>query len=133
MTTIYAVNSGEYSDYGINGLFSTRENAEKYMEAFPKSGYGGYNDIEEWELDQYISEIDRGLLPFVVRMYKNGDVIEIMQREFFGEDQRTVHWMDKAHWNPPMPWANFSLWARDRDHAVKVANERRIRSLASPE
>lgn len=131
MTILYAVNSGSYSEYRIDGIFSSRENAEKYMSAFPKQSYGSYNDIEEWTLDQWISEIDRGLLPFIVRMYKNGDVIEIMQREFYGDDQSRVHWMDTAHWKPPMPWANFSVWASDQAHAVKIANERRIADLAT--
>lgn len=47
MTTIYAVASGSYSDYGINAIFTTEELAQKYIDASGK-GYDGR--IEEYTL-----------------------------------------------------------------------------------
>jgi hypothetical protein len=132
MTKVYAVNAGSYSDYGICGIFSTRENAEKYMQAFPRKTYSSYNDIEEYELDEYVSEIDRGLLLFWVRMYKDGEVFEVVQREGYGGGPDSpVSWMTHGHWSPKKPWANFYVWAHDKDEAIKIANERRIMDLAS--
>lgn len=130
MKTIYVVTAGEYSEYRVCGIFSTRENAEKYMRAFPKPGYSSYNDIEEYELDQYIREIDRGLLPFWIRMYRDGEVIEVRQEDFFGNNKE-VHWMTGGYWGPKQPWANFYVWAKNREAAIKIANERRIKDLAT--
>jgi hypothetical protein len=50
MTTVYAVSSGSYSDYGINHVFRTRELAEAFLaRATAVRGWQEY-EIEEWEL-----------------------------------------------------------------------------------
>jgi hypothetical protein len=57
MTKIFVVTSGEYSAYGIQAMFSTKELAEKYIDGqidhHPKAWEKAddYN-IEEWDLDQ---------------------------------------------------------------------------------
>jgi hypothetical protein len=130
MTIVYAVNSGEYSDYHIDAIFTTREIAEKYMQTFKKEGYGGYNDIEEWELDRWMTEIDQGLTHYRVIMYRSGNVHSVVISEYPDHSNGKVNWMDRAYWNPSEPWANFYVWARDKEHAVKIANERRIQALA---
>jgi hypothetical protein len=61
MTTLYVVTSGTYSDYHIEGVFSTRELAEKWIdEVRVKRGtsywYNAHNDIEEYELDKFVEE-----------------------------------------------------------------------------
>lgn len=51
---LYVVTSGEYSDYGINSIFSTKEKAQAYIDRSNKLGidnYLGWN-IEEYELDE---------------------------------------------------------------------------------
>ena len=64
METIYIVTSGEYSDYGINGVFTTEEKAQSYNDK--------YNRL-------YI----------------------------------------------------YDIWAKDENHAVKIANERRGQLIAT--
>ena len=57
---VYIVSWGNvlYNDYNLCAIFSTRENAQTYMDA----NAGGYdilqdfNDIEEYELDQDIEQ-----------------------------------------------------------------------------
>jgi hypothetical protein len=65
MAKVYVVTSGCYSDYGINGIFSTRELAQEWIDKAANVAamkddegcnlwiYGGEADakIEEWELD----------------------------------------------------------------------------------
>lgn len=54
--TVYVVTTGEYSDYTIRGIFSTREGAEKAiaaMEVYPSASCCEVNPIEEYELDEY--------------------------------------------------------------------------------
>src|SRR5579872_4521142 len=45
MNKVYLVTHGDYSDYGVCAVFSTRELADKYV-----NGHNEYN-IEEWGLD----------------------------------------------------------------------------------
>lgn len=51
MTTIYVVTSGCYSDYGMNGMFSTKEKAEKFIKD-NKTTFYDKGQIEEWILDE---------------------------------------------------------------------------------
>lgn len=53
MTTIYIVTSGEYSDYVIEGTFSTKKKAEDFKEKVEATP----GDIEEWELDKRVTDI----------------------------------------------------------------------------
>lgn len=126
--TLYAVNAGSYSDYGVCAIFSTRENADRYMAAFPNRDY---NDIEEYTLDEWTDEINRGLFYWNVRMYRDGSVIEVERGSYiYGAWDGTVRWMTTAYWNPPQPWTNFYIWAESSDVAIKIANERRIQAIA---
>lgn len=50
MSRVFIVTSGEYSDYGIDRVFSTKEKAKEWIEVIT-SMHGGYYDIEPYELD----------------------------------------------------------------------------------
>lgn len=53
--TVYVITEGEYSDYHIVGIYSTRKLAEDTLKLLKAhSGrYYYYNDVEEWDLDTY--------------------------------------------------------------------------------
>lgn len=51
-TVVYAVSSGEYSDYGIRAIFSTEEKAQAYCDRQNKFQRWGDHRIEEYVLDQ---------------------------------------------------------------------------------
>ena len=57
MTTVYVLTDGKYSDYGIIGIFSTREKAEEYVKENNDGPHPGWwtrystDRIEEWDLD----------------------------------------------------------------------------------
>lgn len=132
---IYAVNSGCYSDFRINGLFSTRENAEAYMRAFPNAGYDGYNEIDEYDVDEGVSEVRQGLVVWVVDMMRDGDTISVKKWDSMDECAEKPKWSDRRYDRDVneiqlYEWVRFYLWARDEAHAVKIANERRIMELA---
>lgn len=55
MSKVYIVTSGEYSDYGIDRVFSTEEKAKEWVKVIT-SMYGGNYDIEQYELDAPIPE-----------------------------------------------------------------------------
>lgn len=139
MSEVYIVSSGDYSNYSVRGVFSSMEKAERWM----KTCGGSFNEVEEMELDEGYSEIDRGLALFSVRICKSGDVISVgsggypslvkpidcwTARETFyeGFKNREVIYEPKDH------RATVYVWATDKAHAVKVANEKRIQALADP-
>jgi len=49
--TVYIVTSGEYSDYGINAVFTSQEQAELYISTMPDSHKERYY-IEKYETDE---------------------------------------------------------------------------------
>lgn len=52
---VYIVTSGEYSDYHIEAVLETREQAEAYCALHPC----GDQEIEEWETADYAVECDK--------------------------------------------------------------------------
>ena len=48
---IYVVTSGCYSDFRIDAMFSTREKAQKYIDAAKFDDWDDINGITEWDVD----------------------------------------------------------------------------------
>lgn len=141
---IYVVTSGEYSDYGICAMFSSREKADRYMEALPNSGYSGYNEVEEWDLDAMPDPIERGLKSYEVQIRRNGEVVSVKGTNYQEQhERREIYWSENewikddrgySQWVPVerhRHLARIVLWAENEQGAVKIANERRIQALAA--
>jgi len=115
---VYVVTSGQYSDYGINAIFSTRERALDYIQAFEDDGYHSMG-IEEYELDVLKPN---GRRAFNVRLDGvTGDVIRAeiasssysfdIGNEFYKDIQGNFH---------------GNVLAKDRDHAIKIVSEKKL-------
>lgn len=120
MSKVYLVTDGDYSDYHVLGVFSSREKADH-----AKRLYAACNNVEEYELDA-VPESPPGLLAYVVLMEISGDVKDLWQESVAGF---------KSRWHPgdlygsaPVAW--FRIRARDEQHAVKIANEWRAQIIA---
>ena len=123
---IYLVTSGEYSDYTVEGAFSTREKAEAYLAHFhtdPRAYHVGR--IEEYALDPHERTIREGLREYRVRMDTEGNVekVELRSGALAGEYVETGR-------GPYGPATWGVALARDEKHAIKIVNERRIMMLA---
>jgi hypothetical protein len=70
MNKIYIVTSGQYSDYGIDAVFSEKSLAKKYIDSFKKDDYGDRMEIEEWDLDKNSDQLKAGRKPFHVQIKK---------------------------------------------------------------
>jgi hypothetical protein len=128
MTTIYAVSSGVYSDYSIDALFSTRENAQLFMDRHPNAGYDGWNDIEEYELDSGVAQMRAGMSRWWVQMNKNGDSSQSsVEMRMTIED--TPDAVFRISPRDKSEFFNWYGWALSREHALKCANEHRIKLL----
>jgi hypothetical protein len=119
--TIWAVSSGDYFDYRVNAVFSTKEKAEAYAKRFNElsrrtDDYG----VEEYPLDP--STPAEGLESFLVFIQRNGD-IERVYRCSYGFDEVVTPLWNKGGWS-------VRCFARDREHAIKIAGEKRQEELA---
>lgn len=140
--TIYAVSSGNYSDYRVNALFSTKKAAKEFIELVgKKDNWCDFNDIEEYELDPpAVDNLNSGLSVWLVEMRRDGTVERSHATD---NDAYDIEYAS----NPPDIWRKTKApafkgkpdvhdtlmvraWAKDSDHAVKIANEKRIQMIA---
>lgn len=58
---VYVVTSGSYSDYGIDAIFSVKEDAEKYAELMDKNYKYVNHNVEEWAIDAGLPRLYYGV------------------------------------------------------------------------
>lgn len=120
MEKVYLVTSGCYSDYCVHRVFSTKENAQKWM------GDDKDFEIEEFDLDD-MSGHDFNVLNHVrVKMDYYGKVLKAEQS--IGEPGRLVSIVKP--WGGVYPVLSVHVKTLDIDEAVKVTNEIRARIIA---
>jgi len=56
MAKVWVVTSGEYSDYGIEAIFSSPTLANKLVQSLNQRKGHDYADFQEWELDEINTE-----------------------------------------------------------------------------
>ena len=116
MKEIYMVTRGQYSDYGICGVFSRREPAEGYAALF-----------RDGRVESYPVDIARKHWFYTeVTMTKEGKVLEIKTEGFTldGEpDSSPYHLFSDGN-------LNTRVVTRSKRRAVKVTNERRAQLIA---
>jgi hypothetical protein len=133
VTTIYAVSSGDYSDYSVLALFSTQELAQDYVDTILAGKSYDTPRIEEYELDPEVPSLRAGLSAWLIGMDRDGNVIRADQgspgfrmrgpyficckqgRGFAGQEPRGIV---------------FACVAKSVDHAIKIVNEWRIQLIA---
>jgi hypothetical protein len=117
MKTCYAITEGEYSDYRVIAIFTTRKLAEAELTRYRSA------DIEEFPLDPTTPVQYAGLTGYFCREYKEGGQsvygytetpLTMLQRDDVGLVRRM---------GLSGPYC-IHLWARDKEHAIKVAAEK---------
>jgi len=117
---VYVVTTGQYSDYGITAICSTKEMGE-----YANLLYGDEaNGVDEWEVDE-LPKHPEGKLPFTVQMKESGD--SEVKRESIG------YFKEKCEPYGDDETFCFDVWAKDEQHAVKIANEKRVQLIANGE
>ncbi len=114
MEKVFIVTEGDYSDYSIRAVFSTRRKAKAFVTAVGAK----HMEVEVWQLDD--PALPATGHPYIVDITEGGDTLRV---------ERVNHWFgaDEGH-RENIFW--FYVWARDEAHAVKIANERRSGILA---
>lgn len=136
--SIWVIDQGDYSDYRVVGVFTSKKNAE-VVKAYIES-VGSYDDptIKEWELDPSVREINKGYKIFVVHMLINGDVESIRKQDSYYHGGSSFEiWKRSetpAYEGKGIPdCLSATVWARDEKHAVKIVNEHRAQMIANGE
>ena len=122
MAKVYMVTDGSYSDYRVLGIYSTKAKAEK-----AKVLFNADNDVDPVELDA-TPEVPPGMLKWVVEMDRNGNVKDVSR------ENCEYHSSSAAVWKPfdkDVMYLRAAIWAKDEEHAVKIANEWRTRIVAN--
>jgi hypothetical protein len=130
MTTVYVITSGEYSDYHIVAVCSNEEKADTLCDALNKNLDSSSNRVmvEEYEIDEVADRVQQGFLPWRVVMERDGS-----SRVFrTGVPTDNFHDLKIRHNRPSNTyWLEGLVWAKDSEHAVKIANEKRSALIAS--
>jgi hypothetical protein len=138
-TSVWIIETGNYSDYSVVGIYSTRERA-----LFVAESVGLKEDcIVERKLDPCLEELNQGMLVFSVFMLRDGTVELIRSSK---PTQYNLDWQDGQQafiWDranaPAFKDKNFSavlnatVWAKDEQHAIKIVNEIRTLKVATGE
>ena len=148
----YLVTSGCYSDYGVDAVFTSEDSALAYIEA------GGGETVEEFDLDPAFARLRPGhrlcrvammrdgstfdadcrLTPEPLRWNK-GEAITYALRVADAESAMVRILPPRKFRLPdgnPRPWVWLDSYmttvvqARDAEHAIKIANERRAAVIA---
>ena len=110
---IYIVTEGEYSDYGIEGVYTKKELAEEAVAGCPNS------EIEEWEADIIVPHpVGRHLWSVVMLP---GRKVDSCTRMNDGDKRRCT---DGEPWRRSDRSIKFIHWATDEKHAIKIASEK---------
>ena len=122
MAKVYMVTDGWYSDYRVLGIYSTKAKAEK-----AKVLFNAGNDIDSIDLD-VVPKTPRGMLKWVVEMDRNGNVKDVSRENC---ERHTNPVFVYKHFGSDVTYLRAALWAKDDEHAVKIANEWRTRIVAN--
>lgn len=127
--TLYVLTRGEYSDYRIEGIYSTRELAERYEKFLPKS-QNPY--IEEWEIDKPPLACSEGYTQ-VWRVWTGNDGEDCVEEDADDLDCYGGEMEDGCLFDVYKRWNNngthYSLLvskeiAKDKEHALKIFHDK---------
>ena len=141
MDKLYLLTSGQYSDYHVEGVFSSLEKVEEYklqhkrlfinyerevcknesVEELLDNYCHYFNDPEEISVDEAI--LPSGLLPYRVTINTNGDNAVAYISETYNYWYKGFGLCKNR--------LTFEVLAKDEAHAIKVANDRRIQLIAN--
>jgi len=130
-TTCYAITHGEYSDYSVLAVYTTKKLAEAELPKY-HSGEHDQAQIEELPLDPEIPSPPSGMQGFFCVENNDGGILAIPvtcyqmpAADQIGVVNLSMHVWDRiAEKTLPRSWYNMHVWARDEDHAIKIAAEK---------
>lgn len=124
MASIWVIETGEYSDYNVVGVFSSEENAKLYAASAGISE----DSISEWTLDPGIEKYRQGQLRWMIWFDLEGNVSSCSADEYEQPSSSDAHVVAEDEFTK---YGYRSIvWAEDYTRAIKIANERRLQASA---
>jgi len=125
---IWIVTTGEYSDYCVVAICSTKEIAER-----TKQLTGSNNDVFGMEVDEAINVVPDGFFGWSVDMDRNGNAVNVENYVVTERSQLRAlpYGINPRHHHLNVHNCyNFIVVAKDVQSAVKIANEKRVQIIA---
>ena len=130
MKKVHIVTNGSYSDYHVVAVFS--EDKLEIAERVAKE-CGEEGEVVTYDLDVEKPVLPVGMVLFRVTMKRNGDhasahseAAHVSWNKDFKRDEIKLSVSRGA------AWISSLIAARDKEHAIKILNERRTQILAMP-
>ena len=122
---VYVVTDGEYSDYRILDVFDDRALAERYCDAH---GIDASHHIDTYTLNAVPDEVRQGLSSLLVRW--DGEKFLAEKTTLSASDDEPYLPCQTRRDGVARDYGWTTCWARDEEHAIKIATERRAMHLA---
>ncbi len=113
LKSVWVIESGSYSDYSVNGLYSTKELAER---ARAVGVYYDVPSISEWTIDEPTPEMNEYHIFEYVIPQNNGYVHHALVG--YGRQNRPPMYVERNHHD--IDYFHLRVNARDKDHAEKI-------------
>lgn len=129
MRKVYIVTAGIYSDYHIEQVFSTKEQAQIYLDHI---GNADSANIEEYNVDV---ETPRGVFGYRVTIQDDSSNTEVCLCDFDKSPfwcKDAFQWTDETLFMQERGTIWFNVEAKDAPHAIKIASERLMQIRAMP-
>lgn len=120
---VWVVEEGNYSSRQVVGVFDNEDLANIFAKAHD-------GEVSEWELNQHQKEIREGLMPWWVSFDEAGNV-HAASHSGWGSAASTIR--HRSHSSTSDLIYCTGILARDCNHAIKIASERRMQFLAEEE
>jgi len=130
---VFMVTSGRYSDYTVEGIFSTIDKAKAYMDYESRNTrYSKYNDIVEIEVDNvYNFSIRDGYKCYYGNMDEDGNIDDHGITSFSITDPTDNHMFENSYRIEYDKSMTFEIKTVSEEHAIKIANDKRAELIAS--
>lgn len=130
--TVYIVTEGSYSDYHIIAVFDSAKKAQDFIDAYVPGG-----EIEKFELNPCELELREGWKYYCVEMERDGSAhvrtdgaLDYIKEAMQNESNLVLRHSGNNVFRTALE--TYCL-AKDEQHAIKIANERRAQLIASGE
>ena len=128
---VYILTSGCYSDYSIEGVFSSREKAQEYADIIMKDKtYNDFNDIVETEVDNMYAYAKSGTRCFYGNIEEDGTLCFGIN-DYYTDGYDDSHLFDNSYYINPDMSMDFVIKASSKEHAIKIVNDKRAELIAS--
>jgi hypothetical protein len=135
---IWLIEQGRYSDYHVVGVYDSEKKAREVADAINAGDTSDEARVSSRVLNPGVDELRAGLRLYLVTIQRDGTVEKCKLRDVSGYDlmsppaqmwrRSTAPMYQGRDGFPDVMWV--TCWARDENHAIKIANEHRTQFIA---